>query len=532
MGQLSRRISPATLFMLSMNGIIGSGWLFAPLYAAKIAGPASIISWIIGGVSAMLIAFTFAELASMLPIAGGTAHIPQLSHGAFASFILSWIAWLTALILAPIEVQAVLQYASLYFPDLMRDLNGIPVLSMWGYIWAAILMIGLCLINILSYNGLARFNFVLFVFKFSVIILTIYAIINSKFIVSNFNGTLDSMGSFAGWKAILSAVATSGIVLAFNGFKNGVELAGEAKNLKVSIPLSTVGSVIACLLLYIGLQVCFIGALDPSSIANGWANLSYSGDIGPFVGLAAGLGLVYLLKLLYLNSMVSPLSAGLVYVTTTARILYAMSRIGYVPKFLSRLNKQRFPVWAIVVNFFFGMLSFLPLPGWQAMVNFLVSAMVITYAMGPIALLCLRLTMPEKERPFRLPAAKIFCLLAFYSCNLFSYWIGWETISKLAIALFTGLAIFMISYLLGKVNIERKELKSAIWIIPYLLGLVAISYLGSFGGGQNIIPFGWDFLVVGVFSIFILYLSVKSRAVLTAEEVSDYLISKTVALEN
>lgn len=530
MPQLSRRISPMTLFMLSMNSIIGSGWLFAPLYAAKIGGPASIFSWIIGGVSAMLIAFTFAELASMLPIAGGTAHIPQLSHGAFASFILSWIAWLTALILAPIEVQAVLQYAALYFPALIHDSNGIPVLSLWGYLWAAILMVSLCLINILSYRGLVRFNFVLFVFKFSVIILTIFAIMHVKFIPSNFSGMMTSVTTLDGWKMILSAVATSGIVLAFNGFKNGVELAGEAKNLKVSIPLSTVGSVIACLLLYLGLQICFIGALDPSSIAGGWKNLSYTGDIGPFVGLATGLGLVYLLKLLYLNSLVSPLSAGLVYVTTTARILYAMSRIGYVPKFLSKLNHQHFPVWAIVVNFFLGMLSFLPLPGWQAMVNFLVSAMVITYAMGPIALLCLRLTMPDKVRPFRLPFANVFCLLAFYSCNLFSYWIGWETISKLAIALCIGLTFFLISFLRGRVNIERHELRSAIWIIPYLFGLVVISYLGAFGG-LNIIPFGWDFLVIALFSIAILFLSIHTRAVLTAEEVSDYMISKTIAVE-
>lgn len=531
MPQLSRRISPTTLFMLSMNGLIGSGWLFAPLYAAKIAGPAAIVSWVIGGLAAILIAFTFAELASMLPIAGGTAHIPQLSHGAFTSFILSWIAWLTSLILAPIEVQAVLQYASLYFPSLVHEVGGIPVLSMIGYLWAAILMISLCVVNIVSFKGLVRFNFVLFVFKFTVIFLTIFLIIKARFNPANFAGGMTSMGSIDGWKTILSAVATGGIVLAFNGFKNGVELAGEATNLKLAIPLSTVGSVIACLLLYLGLQICFIGALDPSSFANGWNNLSYTGDIGPFVGLAAGLGLVMLLKLLYLNSMISPLSAGLVYVTSTARILYAMSRIGYVPKFLSKLNNQHFPVWAIAVNFVIGMLSFLPLPGWQAMVNFLVSAMVITYAMGPIALLCLRLTMPDKARPFRLPAAPFLCLLAFYSCNLFSYWTGWDTISKFAIALGIGLMLFLISYLRGSVKIERHELKSAVWVLPYLLGLVVISYLGSFGG-LNMIPFGWDFLVIGIFSVVILYIAIKSRAVLTPEEVSDYLVSKTMALED
>lgn len=531
MTQLSRRMSPMTLFMLSVNSIIGSGWLFAPFYAAKIAGAAAIFSWMIGGFAAILIALTFAELSTMLPVAGGTAHIPQLSHGTFASFTLSWIAWLISLLLAPIEVQAVLQYASLYFPALMHIVNGVPVLAAWGYVWAAILMLSLCILNIVSYNGLVRFNFVLCSFKFIVMLLTIGLIFKSRFVLSNFDGMGTTLGSASGWQSIFSAVATGGIVLAFNGFKSGVEMAGEAKRLSFAIPLSTVGAVVACLLLYIGLQVCFIGALDPALLQGGWQNLSFTGDIGPFVGLAAGLGLVLLLKLLYINSVVSPLGAGLIYVTATARILYAMSKIGYVPKFLSKLNKQHFPVWAIAVNFCLGMLAFLPLPGWQAMVNFLVSAMVITYAMGPIALMCLRRTLPEKERPFKLPAANFLCLIAFYSCNLFSYWTGWQTISKLSIALLVGFSLFAISYFRGVVKIDNKELKAAFWIVPYLLGLIIISYLGAFGG-KNIIPFGWDFLVVGLFSVTILYLALKTRVELDAAEVSDFLISEgSLAIE-
>jgi len=530
MEQHSRRISPATLFMLSMNAIIGSGWLFAPLYAAKIAGPAAIISWVIGGFAAILIAFTFAELSAMLPVTGGTAHIPQISHGALTSFILSWIAWITALMLAPIEVQAVLQYASLFFPGLMHEVGGTATMTLLGYIWAAILMISLCLVNIFSYRGLMHSNFVLFVFKFSVMLLTIFAIFHVRFTPGNFTGLLASTSTPQGWQSILSAVATGGIVLAFNGFKSGVEMAGEAKKLSIAIPLSTAGSVLACLLLYLGLQICFIGALDPAALKGGWQNLTFTGDIGPFVGLAAGLGLVWLLKLLYVNSVVSPLGAGLIYVTATARILYAMSRLGYVPKFLSRLNHQRFPMWAIVVNFLLGMLSFLPLPGWQAMVNFLVSAIVITYAMGPIALICLRLSLPNRERPFRLPAANSLCLLAFYCCNLFSYWTGWDTISKLGIVLAIGLILFAISYLRGSAKIDKNEIKSGLWIVPYLLGIVTISYFGSFGG-QNIIPFGWDFLIIAFFSLGIFYLAIQSRAGVTSDEVAEFLLTEAAALE-
>jgi amino acid transporter len=433
--------------------------------------------------------------------------------------------------LAPIEVQAVLQYASLFYPSLMHEVAGAPTLTLWGYTWAAILMISLCLINILSYRGLMRFNFILFVFKFSVIFLTIFTILHTQFNSANFSGMASYTSSAQGWHAIFSAIATSGIVLAFNGFKSGAELAGETKNLAIAIPLSTVGSVIACLLIYLGLQVCFIGALDPNILKNGWHNLNFTGDIGPFVGLTSALGLFWLLKLLYANSVISPLGAGLIYVTATSRILYAMSRIGYVPKFLSKLNKQRFPYWAIIVNFVLGMLSFLPLPGWQAMVNFLVSAIVITYAMGPIALMSLRLSLPDTERPFRLPAAYGTCLLAFYCCNLFCYWTGWETISKLGLVLAGGLILFFIAYLRGSVKIPPHEIKKAFWIIPYLLGIVLFSYLGAFGG-ENSIPFGWDFLIIGLFSIGIFHLAIKNRMKIDAKEINEFLISESMALEH
>lgn len=528
MEQLSRRISPVMLFMLSMNALIGSGWLFAPLYAAKIAGPAAIFSWVIGGLAAILIAFTFAELSTMLPVAGGTARIPKLSHGAFTSFTLSWIGWISSLLMTPIEVQAVLQYASLFFPFLTHLVNHVPVLTIWGYLAAAFLMLLLCVINIVSYTGLMRFNFILFVFKFSVILLTIVAILQTRFIPANFSGMWSATTSSAGWQAILSAVATGGIVLAFNGFKSGVEMAGEAKNLSFAIPLSTAGAVIACLFLYLGLQICFIGALSPDTFKNGWSHLNFTGDIGPFVGLASALGLVLVFKLLYVNSVISPLGAGLIYVTSTARILYAMSKIGYVPAFLSKLNHQHFPTWAILANFLFGMLSFMPLPGWQAMVNFLVSAMVITYAMGPISLLALRLSMPKHERPIKLPCATLFCLLAFYCCNLFSYWTGWETISKLGMVLFFGFSLYLIAYVRGNVKVDKQDLRSIYWILPYLFGLVVISYLGSFGG-KNIISFGWDFLVIGLFSIVILYLAVKCRVLQVDEEIFHHPAANTAS---
>src|SRR5476649_1724395 len=104
--QLRRRFTPLTMLLLSINGMVGSAWLFSPLYAAKIAGAAAIISWIIGGVLTIFIALTFAELSTFLPIAGGMARFAQLSHGTLASMVLSWVGWISCVTMPPIEVQA------------------------------------------------------------------------------------------------------------------------------------------------------------------------------------------------------------------------------------------------------------------------------------------------------------------------------------------------------------------------------------------------------------------------------------------
>lgn len=513
--QLRRRFTPFHMLLLSINGMVGSAWLFAPLYAAQNAGPAALISWVLGGLSTILIALTFAELSTMLPVAGGTTRFAHLSHGATTGFIISWISWLSSVTMPPIEVQAVLQYLSTYFPSLTHLVNGKPILTDIGIMWATLIMLSLCILNVASFKGFLRFNFLLIFFKIFVIFSVIFTLIHASFHPGNFHQSLHpaTIGhKFNNIEAILSAVASGGIAFAFTGFKHGVELAGETHNPQTAIPMAIIGSVLICLALYLGLQIAFIGTLSPTMLANGWQHLTFSGDIGPFVGIAALLGIGWLVKLLYIDSIISPLGAGLIYVTSTARIIYAMSKNHYLHTVLSRLNNQHFPIWAISFNFMIGMLLFLPLPGWQAMVSFLVSAVVISYAMGPISLLCLRQQLPSEKRPFRLPCARLLCSIAFYCCNLISYWTGWDTIWKLAIAMVIGLIIYLFAYLRGAITKEQFGLKAMNWLLPYLLGLILISYLGSQAfGGRNVIPFGWDFLVIAIFSFVILRLAVSSR---------------------
>src|SRR3990167_206365 len=112
---MKRSISIFALLFTSVSAILGSGWLFTNYYTSTLAGPAAIVSWLIGGFIVIFIAFIFAELCTLLPITGSSTRIPQFTHGTLVSFLFAWIIWLSYAALVPTEVQAVIQYLSYFF---------------------------------------------------------------------------------------------------------------------------------------------------------------------------------------------------------------------------------------------------------------------------------------------------------------------------------------------------------------------------------------------------------------------------------
>ena len=89
------------------------------------------------------------------------------------------------------------------------------------------------------------------------------------FFLAAFNGENFSSHGFApeGVHGVFTAIATSGIVFSFLGFRQGIELAGETDNPKRNVPIAVIGSVLLTGLIYVLLQVAFIGALDPGTLS-------------------------------------------------------------------------------------------------------------------------------------------------------------------------------------------------------------------------------------------------------------------------
>ena len=116
--KLRRDVGLVGLVLASLSSIIGAGWLFAALFASSLAGPAAIISWLIGGAAMSLLALTHAELGAAYPVASGNARFPHFAFGRLVGFTGGWVAFLGAVTVGPIMVEATLLYASNYISSL------------------------------------------------------------------------------------------------------------------------------------------------------------------------------------------------------------------------------------------------------------------------------------------------------------------------------------------------------------------------------------------------------------------------------
>ncbi len=265
------------------------------------------------------------------------------------------------------------------------------------------------------------------------------------------------------------------------------------------------------MVLYVILQYVFVAIVPPSALANGWAHLRFVGDSGPFVGIAAGLGLTWLIVILYLAAIVSPFGSALMVVTTTARVNYAMSKNGYAPQSMLKLNQKGVPYFAIIINLIVGLILLAPLPGWQQLVGFVIAALVISHSIVPIALVALRKQVPNMHRPFRLPAGTLIALLAFIILSLIGYWTGWHTIWKMYVIGIIGLVLLIIYRFTQFGKKPPLHAKHAWWLIIYFVGMGLFSYYGNFGGGKGYLPFGMDMVYVAIFSIIIFFIAVSQR---------------------
>src|SRR5207248_2007162 len=147
------------------------------------------------------------------------------------------------------------------------------------------------------------------------------------------------IGFTSGWVTFLGAVTVAPIMVqatllyASNYVSSLITVAGHrpvltgpgylvaATLLLFFSTINVIGAMVIAIVLYVALQLAFILALDPSSLAHGWGSVTFVGNgarFGPFAGLATGLGLGWLAVLIYSDAIVSPGGTGLLYTGASA----------------------------------------------------------------------------------------------------------------------------------------------------------------------------------------------------------------------
>ena len=517
---LKREIGLISLLWASMGSIIGSGWLFGAQKGLLAAGPSALISWGIGGVAILVLALVHAELGAMYPVSGGSARFPHYAFGGAAGASFGWFSWLQAATVAPIEVSAMINYAT-HYSFAHGWLNANQTLTASGLVVAIVLMAIVSSVNFLGIRALALTNSTATWWKVGVPLATI--LIVALFSSSGLHpGNFTAADGFApyGAKGILAAVSTSGIIFSYLGFEQADQLAGESKNPKRDIPIAVIGSILLGIVIYVALQLVFLLALPSSAIGPHWCSAPsgtgvchdtnpalFSAFTGPWAQLAALVSLGWLAAILYFDAIISPGGTGLIYTAASSRVSYGLSRNGYVPEAFERLSGRGVPWVGVVTAFVVGCICFLPFPSWQSLVGLITSASVLMYAGAPLSLGVFRRRLPDAERPYRLPLAQVLAPLAFIVSSLIILWSGWTTDWKLGVAILLGYVILALSRGFH-LNAHKPVLqwRAAQWLPVYLIGLGVIVYLSPYGPLKNpLIPLWWDIAVTAVFSLVIYY---------------------------
>ncbi|HEX3791823.1 MAG TPA: APC family permease [Pseudonocardiaceae bacterium] len=519
---LKRSVGFYGLTFVSLGSIIGSGWLLGAYKAAVVAGPASILSWILAAAMLAVLALIHAELGAAYPVAGGTARFPAFAFGRLAGFVAGWSAWLQAVTLAPIEVEASLTYLDNInwvntHLHLLNQANS--TLTASGFLWASLLMIIFTVINIVGVKLLSESNSVTVIWKTAVPLLTIVVLLSLNFKGGNFSAG----GGFAPYGAHgVFAALPAGVVFALQGFEQAIQLGGEARDPQKDISRAIIVAMIVGTVIYIGLELAFVGSLDPAALVHGWSAPIDKGAFGPYATLATAAGAGWLAYILYADAFVSPAGTGLLYLGTSARLSYAQGHAGDLPKQLAKVTVRGVPLWSIILAFVIGELSFLPFPSWQSLVGLVTSATAIMYGFAPVSLTALRRRDGDRARPYLLKGAAILSPVGFCSANLIIYWGGFETTWKIEVGLVIGLVLFALNRVFTKTRtvITSGDWKGFLWVPVWLIGTVIIGYLGRYGdSAKNILPDWIDLVVVIAFSLVIFYWAV-SLAV-TKEEINE-----------
>lgn len=472
---LDKRPNLFSAIAIGIASIVGSGWLFASYKAAKFAGPISILSWVIGAALSLLIALLLAEIATIFHKETGLfSRLITITHNRDYGFIVSASNWLSMVVSIPGEAEASLQYLAMAFPSISNLIFANDHFTPVGILCVFVVLIGYGILNYWGIKLLTKANNGITTIKLVVPALTAIIIFVAAFHSSNFTSFHNSIAPY-GYSKAFTAVVTCGIFYSFYGFSMITIFAKELKNPQRNIPLALGGSVIICLIIYLMLQISFIGAINPNTIAqNGWHSLSFS---SPLAQLAILLGINWLSLVLYVDAAISPSGTGIIYLGSGTRMFSGMAEDGQMPKAFAKEHPiHKMSRLSLILTLGVCMVLVICFDSWDKVMIIVSIFQLIACIAVPVAFMKIRLDHLYKDRTFKMPLG-FFCSYIVYL--FITYLLTQSGTSSLEVSLAFHLAFFLVYCMVyyKKLYLTGKAFLSAWSMFVYLFLIVVFAHL-------------------------------------------------------
>jgi APA family basic amino acid/polyamine antiporter len=459
--RLNRILGPVALTSLGVGAIIGTGiFVLIGVAAHDKAGPAVTLSFALAGLACVFAALCYAEFASMVPVAGSAYTYAYATLGELFAWIIGW-----DLILEYAVASASVAHGwSHYFQDfigifglsLPEALCRAPIefdtatgaFLSTGTLFDLPAVVISVIISIILVKGIresAGVNTGMVIVKVAIVLLVI--VVGARYVkpenwqpfapfgysgLSIFGHTI--LGENAPGGAPVGVLAGAAMIFfAYIGFDSVSTHAEEARNPQRDVPIGLIASLIICTVLYIAVAAVITGMVPYDKI-----NID-----APVSNAFRQVGLGWAQFLISLGAITGITSVLLVMMLSQPRIFLAMARDGLLPKSFFGAVHERFRTpWkaTMLTGVFVALLSaFLPLRLLAELVNI---GTLFAFVVVCSAVLIMRRTNPDAERPFRAPLVPLVPIAGILTCLLLMFSLPAENWWRLIVWLAIGFAIY------------------------------------------------------------------------------------------
>jgi basic amino acid/polyamine antiporter, APA family len=408
--RLVRGLTLIGAISIVIGTVIGTGvFLKARIMTCNVDTPLMVISvWCAAGLLSLAGALTYAELASMMPEAGGEYVFIREAYGQRWGFLYGWTQFSivysgsqAAKGVAFAVFLNVLTGGALNFNYLTLNIGSLQLPFGGLQIVALAIVTVMTIINCAAVSVSGKIASFLTGLKIALVIgvgLGAFLLAHgnwANFSLSNMGGTCEGVSASARGGLFGFGAAMLGALWAYDGWSNLTIVAGEIKNPQRNIPIALIGGMILMIILYLFINAAYFYVLTPTEVASvPQASAIATEVVKKFIG-PLGVGLMAAgLMLSVLGSLFSGILTG-------ARIPYAMAQDGLFFSSLGKVSqKTHVPVNALLVQ---GMwICVLTLTGsFDTLTDYAMFAAWIFYGLASASIFVFRKRIPNLERPYR-----------------------------------------------------------------------------------------------------------------------------------